>query len=190
MLGLGGSDIKALASTILAQWLLCPCPVMVRVVRYLFFYGTRDFFIICKQKKENDLFCLKCTQSLRVSIVFFALINANDNLGPSRDYVFFSWSCPLFSLLAWAFLLRVLSIKSLNIIFIIILILLFIITILVLIIITRYCEPRPSAGPPHPRPWRSCSDTTRPRLSPSGGVLGNNSELEKTSLLSIIPGVL
>ena len=50
MLGLGGSDIKALASTILAQWLLCPCPVMVRVVRYLWFYAARDFFIICKQK--------------------------------------------------------------------------------------------------------------------------------------------
>ena len=140
------------------------------------------------KQKMNDL--LKCTQSLKEFQMFFALINANDNLGPSRDYVFFSWSCPLFSLLAWAFLLRVLSIKSLNIIFSIILILLVIITILVLIIITRYCEPRPSTGPPHPRPWRSCSDPTRSRLSPSGGVVEKNSELEKTSPLSITPGLL
>ena len=84
MLGLGGSDIKALASTILAQWLLCPCPVMVRVVRYLWFYGARESFIIWM-----ICFVWNAHNRSKSFNCFFALINVNDNLGPSRDCVFF-----------------------------------------------------------------------------------------------------
>ena len=50
------------------------------------------------KQKMNDL--LKCTQSLKEFQMFFALINANDNLGPSRDYVFFSAGLIL-SFLSW-----------------------------------------------------------------------------------------